>query len=274
MERVATAPIERPAIAEKDIVRFDIHQIIQHIGLMATFVVLALTGLPLKFHNWSISQWWIGVWGGIERTSAIHYFAAWAMVFFCVYHLLYIAYTTLVLKRPFPTKIIPSGKDFKDLFQELGYFLGLKKERPEFDRFNLREKFDYWAIFWGMPVMAISGFILMYPVFTTRFLPGWTVPVSLVAHSDEAILAVGWIFIVHLVFNHLAPGLIPLNKSIFTGRVPNERYRREHPLEYERLFGAAERADRSSEAAEGTDRLSEAAEKEGGLSEAAAEEED
>ena len=222
-------------LAEK-IKRFDIHQIIQHAGLMISFIMLVLTGLPLKFHNLAVSQWWVGVWGGIEVTRSAHNFAAWMIVIVCIYHLVYIVYSILVLKKPFPVKIIPTGQDFTKLYQELGYFLGLKKEKPEYDRFNWREKFDYWAIFWGMPVMAISGFILMYPVLVTKFLPGWVVPAALVAHSDEAMLALSWIFLVHIFFNHLPPGIFPINTTMFTGNVPKERYHREHPLEYNRIF--------------------------------------
>jgi cytochrome b subunit of formate dehydrogenase len=231
-------PLEK-GLGEK-ITRFDIHQIIQHAALMTSFILLAVTGLPQKFHDWTVSQWWVGVWGGIEAIRSVHHFAAWVMVIVCLYHLVYILYTTLILKRPFPVKMIPGGQDFVKLLQELGYFLGVRKERPKYDRFNWREKFDYWAIFWGMPVMAGSGFILMYPVLVTKFLPGWAVPTALVAHSDEAMLAIIWIFLVHIFFNHFTPGVFPLNTSIFTGKVPKERYRQEHPLEYERLSGAGE----------------------------------
>jgi len=225
---------------EEKITRFDIHQIIQHGLLMVSFILLVVTGVPLKFHDWAISQWWIGVWGGIEATRSVHHFAAWVMVMVCLYHLVYILYTTLILKRPFPIKMFPSRQDLVSFFNELGYFLGLRKVRPKYDRFNWREKFDYWAIFWGMPVMAGSGFILMYPVLVTKFLPGWVVPTALVAHSDEAMLALIWIFMVHIFFNHFTPGVFPVNISMFTGKVPKERYRREHPLEYKRMMGEVE----------------------------------
>ena len=119
--------------------------------------------------------------------------------------------------------------------QELLYFAGLRQEKPKYDRFNWREKFDYWAIFWGMPIMVGSGFILMYPVLVTRLLPGWVVPAALVAHGHEATLALSWIFLVHIFFNHLSPGVFPINTSIFTGKVSHEQYRRAHALEYERL---------------------------------------
>jgi len=240
-----TKTISLERASEEKITRFDIHQIIQHVGLMVSFTLLVVTGLPLKFHDWAISQWWIGVWGGIEVTRSVHHFAAWVIVIFCLYHLVYILYTTLVLKRPFPIKMIPSRQDFVNLFREIGYFIGLRKERPSYDRFNWREKFDYWAIFWGMPVMAGSGFILMYPIFITKFLPGWVVPTALVAHSEEAMLALIWIFLVHIFFNHFTPGIFPINTSIFTGKVPKERYRRDHPLEYERFSNASEEKEGS-----------------------------
>lgn len=234
---VTTETISSARALEEKITRFDIHQILQHIGLMVSFILLVVTGLPLKFHNLAISQWWVEVWGGIEITRSTHQFAAWMIIIVCLYHVTYILYSTLILKRPFPVKMIPNLLDFRNLFRELGYFLGLVKQRPKFDRFHWREKFDYWAIFWGMPVMVGSGFILMYPVFVTKFLPGWIVPAALVAHSDEAMLALIWIFLVHIFFSHFSPGVFPINTSIFTGKVPKERYRREHPLEleYEKL---------------------------------------
>ncbi|MBI2847856.1 MAG: cytochrome b/b6 domain-containing protein [Chloroflexi bacterium] len=224
----------RAAVGEK-ITRFDAHQIIQHAGLAISFILLVLTGLPLKFHDAALSQWWVGLWGGIEATRLIHRGAAWVMVGICVYHLFYLWYTIAILKRPFPVKIMPSGRDFVCLIQEIAYCLGLRKRPPKFDRFNWREKFDYWAIFWGMPVMVGSGFVLMFPVFVTGFLPGWIVPAALAAHSDEAMLALTWIAVIHIFFTHLAPGAFPVNTSMFTGKVPRERYERDHPLEYERL---------------------------------------
>lgn len=237
--------ISSKKIAGKSIVRFDIHQIVQHLGLMGSFIVLVLTGLPLKFSEAAISRWWVAVLGGIETTRSAHHIAAWVIVIVCVYHLLYIAYTTLILKRPFPIKMVPSRLDYSTFYQEVKYFLGISKERPNYDRFNWREKFDYWAIFWGMPIMAGSGFILMYPVMVTKYLPGWVIPTALVAHSDEAMLALTWIFLVHIFFNHFAPGIFPLNKSIFTGKVPMERYRRDHPMEYKSLLGSDEDEEKS-----------------------------
>ncbi len=240
MATVTETMVARRELEEK-ITRFDIHQIIQHAGLALTFILLVITGLPLKFSSSGISQWWAAVWGGIDNLRAVHHVAAYAIVAVCLYHVGYLCYTSLVLKRPLPVDIIPGVQDAINLILELSYFLGLRKERPQYSRFNWKEKFDYWAIFWGMPIMAISGLILMYPVWVTKFLPGWIVPTALVAHSDEAMLALTWIFMVHIFFNHFTPGVFPVNTSMFTGKVPRERYRRDHALEYERLLSADEK---------------------------------
>lgn len=222
---------------EEKITRFDAHQIIQHAGLMTSFTLLVVTGIPLKFHDAALSQWWVALLGGVEVTRSVHNFAAWMMIAVCVYHLYYLWYTINILKKPFPVKMVPSLQDAIKLFQEIAYYLGIRKRMPVYDRFNWKEKFDYWAIFWGIPVMAGSGFILMFPVAATKFLPGWVVPTALVAHSDEAMLALTWIVMVHIFFNHFSPSSFPMNTSIFTGKVSLGRYRKEHTLEYDRIMG-------------------------------------
>jgi formate dehydrogenase subunit gamma len=229
--------LDEAAVAEKqvEITRFNLNQIVQHIVMMSTFTLLVFTGLPMKFNSLAISEAWATMWGGISVLRTVHHLSAYVMVGLCFYHLGCIAYSVLVQKKPFPVAMLPSVQDFVKFYQEFLYFLGLRKVAPSFDRFNWREKFDYWAIFWGMPVMGISGFVLMFPVLATRLLPGWVIPVAFTAHSHEAMLALLWIFLVHVFFNHFTPGVFPLNKSIFTGKVPEDRYRRDHAIEYERI---------------------------------------
>lgn len=235
---MATKILEQPTTSRVQtiLLRFDRHQRIQHFVLMASFILLAFSGLSLKWHDLGISQWWVAVLGGMENNRGLHHFSAWAMVLVCAYHAIYILTSIAILKRPFPYQMIPQVKDFVDFKHDLQYYFGLRKSRGRYDRFNYREKFDYWAIFWGMPVMGGSGFILMFPVFASKLLPNWAIPIALVAHSDEAVLAVGWIFIVHMFFAHLAPSVFPFNKTIFTGKTTFESYQHEHPVEYERII--------------------------------------
>ncbi len=222
------------------IVRFAGHQRAQHFIMMASVLILVMTGMPQKFFDAPWATWMINFWGGLESARSIHHAAGFAMIFSAVYHLAYLLYTIIALKRPVPIWMFPSFKDFTDFWQNTGYYLGAVKEKPKFGRFSYFEKFDYYAVFWGVPMMAASGLILMYPLIVTRLLPGVIVPVASIAHSDEALLATGWLLVVHFYNAHLAPHIFPFNKSIFTGRVAAKRYRKEHPLEYQELMAKTE----------------------------------
>ncbi len=225
---------------DRMIVRFNRHQRAQHFIMMASVLILVFTGMPQKFFDAPISQWMINFWGGMDSARTIHHVAGFAMIFSGLYHITYMLYTILVLKHPVPIWMFASLKDFRDFFQNTAYYLGIVKQKPKFGRFSYFEKFDYYAVFWGVPIMGLTGLILMYPLLFTRFLPGVVVPVATIAHSDEAVLATGWLFVVHFYNAHLAPHIFPFNKSIFTGRVPESRYAREHPLEYDQIMAEEE----------------------------------
>ncbi len=223
------------------IVRFSKHQRAQHFIMMSSVLVLVFTGMPQKFFDAAWATWLINFWGGLESARTFHHMAGFAMIFSALYHVTYLLYTIVGLKRPVPVWMFPSLKDFKDFFQNTGYYLGLVKTKPQFGRFSYFEKFDYFAVFWGVPLMALTGLILMFPLIVTRFLPGVTVPVATIAHSDEAMLATGWLFVVHFYNAHFAPHIFPFNKSIFTGRVSERRYKKEHGLEYQDLVARVEK---------------------------------
>jgi hypothetical protein len=105
-----------------------------------------------------------------------------------------------------------------------------------FDRWTYWEKFDYWAVFWGMAVIGGSGFMLAFPELTASFLPGWVFNVAMLVHGEEAILAAVFLFTVHFFNNHFRPDKYPPPDIVmFTGSVPLEEFRREHALEYQRL---------------------------------------
>jgi cytochrome b subunit of formate dehydrogenase len=239
-----TGPQSRAAPAQ--VVRFDRHQRLQHLLMMSSFIVLALTGLPQKFSDLSVSRWWVESLGGLETVRDIHRAAAFIMLADCVYHVGYLLYRIGVQRRLGCFGMVPTFRDLRDGLQTVLYFLGLAPEKPKFGRFSYLEKFDYWAVFWGIAIIGGSGLILMYPVPVTGLLPGQAVRVALTLHSDEAILAVGWILVMHTFNVHLAPWVFPFNPAIFTGKVSARRYAEDHPLEWARLeaAGAAAQAPR------------------------------
>jgi hypothetical protein len=76
---------------------------------------------------------------------------------------------------------------------------------------------------------------LWFPEFFTLFFPGWVINVAQIIHSDEALLATGFIFTIHFFNTHLRPESFPMDTVIFTGHVPLEEYKKDRPREYQEL---------------------------------------
>jgi hypothetical protein len=114
------------------------------------------------------------------------------------------------------------------------WFFG-RGPRPRFDRYTYWEKFDYWAVFWGMGIIGASGLLLWFPVFFARIVPGWVFNVAMLVHGEEALLAVGFIFTLHFFNGHLRPDKFPMDTVIFTGRLTIEELKHERADEYARL---------------------------------------
>ena len=135
-----------------------------------------------------------------------------------------------------PNSLVPNLKDGQDIVGMFKWFFG-KGPQPQFDRYIYWEKFDYWAVFWGMFIIGGSGFMLWFPMFFSEFLPGWVLNVATIVHGEEALLAVGFIFTIHFFNGHLRPEKFPMDLVIFTGRLPEHELKDERPLEFERLVG-------------------------------------
>jgi cytochrome b subunit of formate dehydrogenase len=84
-------------------------------------------------------------------------------------------------------------------------------------------------------IIGVSGLMLWFPEFFTKFVPGWLINVATIVHSDEALLAVGFIFTIHFFNTHLRPEAFPMDKVIFTGVVPLEEYKKDRPEAYQEL---------------------------------------
>jgi hypothetical protein len=135
-----------------------------------------------------------------------------------------------------PTSMAPNWKDAKDLFGHFRWFVGLGP-RPRFDRYAYWEKFDYWAVFWGMVVIGFSGYAMWFAPFFARFLPGWALNAVLVIHGEEGLLAILFIFSIHFVNTHLRPDSFPMDMVIFTGVESEEEFKSRRTDEFKRVAG-------------------------------------
>jgi len=237
---------ERSAASGQYIRRFYRKNMRMHVVIITTFMLLALTGLPLKFSGAPWAQTLVDVLGGIETTRFLHRVAAIGTFGYMLVHILDVFIRTVIRREKGifwgPNSMMPQPKDVSDFFGNIKYFLYMG-ERPPGDRWTYFEKFDYLAVFWGVMIIGISGLFLWFPAFFTSFLPGWTLNAAQVIHSDEALLATGFIFVFHFFHTHLRPESFPMDLVVFTGRMSLERFKAERPLEYQRLVDNGELED-------------------------------
>ena len=240
-------------VAERQFVRFTRLQRILHICMIVSFITLALTGLTLKF---SYTRWAAvlsHLLGGFENAGYIHRTAAVVMFGVFITHLVdlyrlkkreHSSWWSLVMG---PGSMVPNRQDLSELVATLKWFVGWGN-RPAYGRWTYWEKFDYFAVFWGIAVIGSTGLTLWFPVFFTRFIPGSFLNVATIIHSDEALLATGFIFTVHFFNTHLRPEKFPMDITVFTGRMPLEELKRDKPREYEALVAAGKLEEKMEEA--------------------------
>ncbi len=211
-----------------------------HILMIVSFLSLALTGMTLKFSYTGWAKILSHLLGGFESAGFIHRFAAVIMFGVFISHIIDLLIQKKKESKSFikmifnPEGLMFNKKDWQDFKASMKWFLGMG-ERPEYGRWTYWEKFDYFAVFWGIFVIGSTGLSLWMPEFFTRFIPGWFINVATIIHSDEALLATGFIFTVHFFNTHLRPEKFPMDIVIFSGRMPVEELQLDRPEEYSKL---------------------------------------
>ena len=220
------------------VLRFHRNDRLLHGALMASFLTLALTGIPLLFPMAPWATTLAHLLGGYRVTGVAHRIAAVTLMLVFTTHVARLMHRLFVRKDYGmlwgPRSLVPQPSDLVQLLQHFRWFVGLGK-RPRFDRYSYWEKFDYWAVFWGMGIIGTSGLMLWFPSFFASFVPGWIFNIALVVHGEEALMAMVFIFTVHFFNGHLRPDKFPMDLVIFTGRVSVEELKHERPAEYERM---------------------------------------
>jgi len=242
-----------PAIKIKDgqkfFYRFSLNQRIQHFILAFTVVFLVLTGMPLKFSDASWAPYLYSLFGGIKYAPIVHKVNGAILMGLFFYHIFYLIYVIRkfhidplkkkgelkrydALKTVLTQKMVPNLKDAYDIRDLMKYLLYLTNIRPDGDEMTWKEKFDYWAPFWGMVIIGFSGLILWYKELFTQILPGGVLNFLLIAHSDEALLAALFLFIWHWYNVHFSISVFPMGTVFLTGYLSEELMVEEHYQHY------------------------------------------
>jgi cytochrome b subunit of formate dehydrogenase len=209
--------------------RFSLSQRVEHILFLVSFSVLGFTGLLQKFSANQLSDSMILILGGVENVRLIHHYSAFVMMVVTGYHVLVLAYKVYVLRVRWT--MLPVIEDIQHLIQDVSYFLGFRKHRAYYGRYNYAEKVEYLAVVWGTVIMGLTGFMMWNPLITTQVLPGDFIPAAKAAHGAEAILAVLAIIIWHFYHVHIKQ----FNKSMFNGKLTRTEMMHEHPAELSQI---------------------------------------
>jgi cytochrome b subunit of formate dehydrogenase len=224
-----------------------------HLMVVTSFLLLVITGMPLKFYYTEWARVMFDVIGGAGVARTLHHFGAIVTFAYFVLHLGELVGSLwrrrsairnpdtgrISLKRIWgtvfgPDSMVPSIQDWRDFVAHQKWFFG-KGPKPQFDRWTYWERFDYFAVFWGIFAIGLSGLILWFPKFFTTFLPGWVINIAMVVHSDEALLAAGFIFTFHFFNTHFRIEKFPMDTVIFSGRVSRTEMLHERRRWYDRL---------------------------------------
>ncbi len=247
-ESVAVASdewIPTPPPDHREFVRFTRRDRALHACMIVSFISLALTGMSLKFSYTAWAATLSHLLGGfqtagfIHRTAALVMFGTFATHLFDLFQLKKSTYGTWRALILGPNTMLPNRQDLREFLATMKWFVGLGP-RPEYGRWTYWEKFDYFAVFWGIFIIGCTGLTLWFPVFFTRFLPGSFINVATIIHSDEALLATGFIFTVHFFNTHLRPEKFPMDTTVFTGRMKLAELRRDKPREFAALVASGE----------------------------------
>lgn len=214
-----------------------------HLLFAISLMLLTLTGMSLMYADTAWAPVVMKLFGGPKTAGIVHRVNAVIFTAVFVIHLVYIAIHIGRRWRSFrwfgPDSLIPNLQDLKDVVAMFKWFFG-RGPRPVFDRWTYWEKFDYWAPFWGVAIVGVSGFMMWFPHVTSAFLPGWVFNVAAITHGEEAFLAAVFLFTVHFFNNHFRPNKFPFDPVMFTGSMPVEHFAREHTVQYQRLVASGE----------------------------------
>ncbi len=226
-----------------------------HFLVIVSFLLLVLTGMPLKFYYTGWAQAMFNFMGGPSVAAALHRVGAFLTGVYFAVHISTVVSALWRHRADYrnesgsfsvkkllgfvfgPDSPLPNYQDLKDFVAHQKWFFG-RGPRPQFDRWTYWEKFDYLAVFWGVFVIGMSGLVMWFPTTATLVMPGWAINVAHVLHSDEALLAAGFIFTFHFFNVHFRIEKFPMDPVIFSGRITEAEMLHERQRLYDRLKAA------------------------------------
>ncbi len=208
-----------------------------HTILIICFMALSVTGVAWMYIETGFGKALAWPFGGAEGAVWVHRLFGLILMTVFIVHIGYMIRSAVGKNRGLltgPDSLVWTWSDFKAVHQHMAWLFG-RREHPVFDRWSWWQKFDYWAVWWGLVIVGSTGLVMFDSVLTTSVLPGWMMNVARWVHKVEAILAMGHLFIVHFFIESYRPSAFPLNAHIFHGAAELEALEQEHPAWIERM---------------------------------------
>ncbi|MEA1970633.1 MAG: cytochrome b/b6 domain-containing protein [Thermodesulfobacteriota bacterium] len=160
-------------------------------------------------------------------TLSIHYWAATALIFAIVYHIVF-----HVMRREFD--MLPRRGDMKQSAQIIMAVFGFGQE-PENDKYLAEQRLAYVFIGFSLLILVFTGTIkVLKNLPDINFSEGFIYWITQIHNLGTLLIIIG--VVVHLgafIFKENWP-MLP---GIFTGKIDLEYARRRHSIWYNRVFG-------------------------------------
>ncbi|MBT8439114.1 MAG: cytochrome b/b6 domain-containing protein [Gammaproteobacteria bacterium] len=208
-----------------------------HTILIICFMALSVTGVAWMYIETAFGKALVAPFGGADGAVWVHRVFGLILITVFAIHIVYMIRSALGRKKGHltgPDSLVWTWRDFKAVHQHMAWLFG-RRQHPVFDRWSWWQKFDYWAVWWGLVIVGTTGLLMFDSVVTTSVLPGWIMNVARWVHKIEAILAMAHIFVVHFFIESYRPSAFPLNAHIFHGAAELEALEKEHPAWVERM---------------------------------------
>ena len=211
-------------------IRLNLSERLQHFILLACFIVLAVTGFMVMIPE-ALAQ----ALGGASETvffyrGLLHRIAGIILISVGIFHFMYLLFTRA--GRRWLVDMLPRPRDLKDMIFNIFYYIGFKKEPPEFDRFSYKQKFEYGALIAGSTIMSATGLLLWTEYKWSKFI----LDIAKLVHGMEAILACLAIIIWHLFEVYLLPHKSPISKTWITGLIDEDEMKEEFAGHYKKIM--------------------------------------
>ena len=178
--------------------KYSFFEIFQHWFLVLIFISLAITGFmqAKPFNNFS--NFLLNLFGNLQNVTILHRFLGKLYTLYFLLHLIIMIFHFVKGNRGLLLRKV----DFQP------------SEPGTKQRFTLRHKLDYYAVFFGSLVFIVTGIILMIPEFSASFIGGTGISIAREIHFNEAIIATCVIIFWHFFYAHFHPKVFPFNLEI------------------------------------------------------------